>query len=54
MPRVVERLAQDLSRRERYYNPNLSLAADRFAMRPRRAFIAAPRVPFARSCARSI
>ncbi len=33
------------SRRERYYNPNLSLADERFAIQPRRAFVAAPPGP---------
>jgi glycosyltransferase involved in cell wall biosynthesis len=32
-------------RRERYYNPNLSLADERFAIQPRRAFTAAPPGP---------
>jgi GT2 family glycosyltransferase/glycosyltransferase involved in cell wall biosynthesis len=33
------------SRRERYYNPNLSLADERFAIEPRRAFTASPPGP---------
>ncbi len=32
-------------RRERYYNPNLSLADERFSIQPRRAFVAAPPGP---------
>ena len=37
--------AQYGSRNERYYNPNLSLADERFAIEPRRAFAAAPPGP---------
>ena len=33
------------ARRERYYNPNLSLADERFAVLPRRAFVAPPPGP---------
>ena len=33
------------ARRERYYNPNLSLADERFAIEPRRAFVASPPGP---------
>ena len=37
--------AQWGARRERYYNPNLSFADERFALLPRRAFVAAPPGP---------
>ena len=33
------------ARRERYYNPNLSLANERFEVEPRRAFVEAPALP---------
>ena len=37
--------AQYSGRHERYYNPSLSLADERFAIAPRRAYTAAPRGP---------